>query len=94
MFSFIAWCLAAWKRQLEGTVGGYWGLFDSERRALKYPPGKAISNFPLWKWQMGFGLAASVIVFPLQEVGQHRPRSRVRCQERIGGLLKYYSYVE
>ena len=52
-----------WKRQLEGTVGGYWGLFDSERRALKYPPGKAISNFPLWKWQMGFGLAASVIVF-------------------------------
>jgi len=52
-----------WKRQLEGTVGGYWGLFDSERRALKYPPGKPISNFPLWKWQMGFGLAASVIVF-------------------------------
>jgi hypothetical protein len=52
-----------WKRQLEGTVGGYWGLFDSARRALKYPPGRAISNFPLWKWQMGVGLAASVIVF-------------------------------
>src|SRR6516164_6228554 len=52
-----------WKRQLEGTVGGYWGLFDSVRRALKYPPGEPISNFPLWKWQMGFGLAASVIVF-------------------------------
>src|SRR6201992_1724022 len=42
-----------WKRQLEGTVGGYWGLFDSARRAVKYPPGEAISNFPLWKWQMG-----------------------------------------
>src|SRR6516225_4953423 len=51
-----------WKRQLEGTVGGYWGLFDSARR-LKYPPGEAISNFPLWKWQMGLGLAASLIVF-------------------------------
>ena len=30
-----------WKRQLEGTVGGYWGLFDSVQRALKYPPGEA-----------------------------------------------------
>jgi exo-beta-1,3-glucanase (GH17 family) len=52
-----------WKRQLEGTVGGYWGLFDSTRRELKYPPGQSISNFPLWKWQMGFGLATSAIVF-------------------------------
>ena len=42
-----------WKRQLEGTVGGYWGLFDSVQRALKYPPGVAISNYPLWKLQMG-----------------------------------------
>ena len=42
-----------WKRQLEGTVGGYWGLFDSVQRALKYPPGEAISNFPFWKLQMG-----------------------------------------
>src|ERR1700709_2674921 len=36
-----------WKRRLEGTVGGYWGLFGSGRRALKYPPGVAISNYPL-----------------------------------------------
>ena len=35
-----------WKRQLEGTVGGYWGLFDAEQRALKYPPGIVISNYP------------------------------------------------
>jgi exo-beta-1,3-glucanase (GH17 family) len=52
-----------WKRQLEGTVGGYWGLFDSVHRALKYPPGEAISNFPLWKWQMGAGMVVSVVVF-------------------------------
>ena len=36
-----------WKRQLEGTVGGYWGLFDSVQRVLKYPPGEAISNYPV-----------------------------------------------
>src|ERR1700726_4256106 len=46
-----------WKRQLEGTVGGNWGLFDSVRRAVKYPPGEAISNFPYWKLQMGCGMA-------------------------------------
>src|SRR5580765_8479526 len=33
-----------WKRELEGTVGGYWGLIDSVRRAVKYPPNQAISN--------------------------------------------------
>lgn len=52
-----------WKRKLEGTVGGYWGLFNSDRRELKYPPGEPISNFPLWKWQMGAGLVLSVLVF-------------------------------
>src|SRR4249919_567051 len=41
-----------WKRQLEGTVGGYWGLIDDAQRAVKYPPGEPISNYPFWKWQM------------------------------------------
>src|ERR1700710_1112031 len=41
-----------WKRQLEGTVGGYWGLIDAVKRAIKYPPGEPISNYPLWKWYM------------------------------------------
>src|SRR5882724_11950882 len=52
-----------WKRQLEGTVGGYWGLFDAVQRAVKYPPGIAISNFPSWKLQMGCGMALSVFIF-------------------------------
>jgi hypothetical protein len=52
-----------WKRQLEGTVGGYWGLFDAVKRVVKYPPGVAISNFPSWKLQMGGGMALSLITF-------------------------------
>ncbi|WP_298103536.1 beta-(1-6) glucans synthase [Bradyrhizobium sp.] len=52
-----------WKRQLEGTVGGYWGLFDSVHRALKYPPGIAISNYPYWKLQMAGGMALAVLTF-------------------------------
>jgi exo-beta-1,3-glucanase (GH17 family) len=52
-----------WKRQLEGTVGGYWGLFDSVKRVVKYPPGIAISNYPLWKWYMGAGLGLGFVTF-------------------------------
>src|SRR4029077_13032897 len=52
-----------WKRQLEGTVGGYWGLFDAEQRAMKYPPGVVISNYPFWKLQMGVGMALAILVF-------------------------------
>ena len=52
-----------WKRQLEGTVGGYWGLIDDAQRAVKYPPGEPISNYPSWKLQMGCGMALSVFVF-------------------------------
>ena len=52
-----------WKRQLEGTVGGYWGLFDSVQRVVKYPPGIAISNYPYWKLHMAAGLALSMLVF-------------------------------
>jgi exo-beta-1,3-glucanase (GH17 family) len=52
-----------WKRQLEGTVGGYWGLISADQRALKYPAGAAINNYPRWKWQMGAGMGLSVLVF-------------------------------
>jgi exo-beta-1,3-glucanase (GH17 family) len=54
-----------WKRELEGTVGGYWGLFDSVQRALKYPPGIAISNYPYWKLQMAGGMVLALLVFAL-----------------------------
>jgi glucan 1,3-beta-glucosidase len=52
-----------WKRQLEGTVGGYWGLIDDIKRAVKYPPGEPISNYPFWKLQMACGMALSFFVF-------------------------------
>jgi glucan 1,3-beta-glucosidase len=61
-----------WKRQLEGTVGGYWGLFDADKRALKYPPGEAINNFPAWKWQMGVGFAYCTFVFLVAVLAQRR----------------------
>jgi exo-beta-1,3-glucanase (GH17 family) len=52
-----------WKRRWEGTVGGYWGLFDSADRKPKYPAGEAIGNHPFWKLQMASGLALCIGVF-------------------------------
>ena len=63
-----------WKRQWEGTVGGYWGLFDGKRRTLKYPPGTAISNYPFWKLQLGCGLALSLSVFAAAWLALRRRR--------------------
>ncbi|MBR0955835.1 beta-(1-6) glucans synthase [Bradyrhizobium japonicum] len=53
----------SWKREIEGTVGGSWGLFGGEQRVLKYPAGIPVSNFPLWKLQMGSGVALATLVF-------------------------------
>jgi len=61
-----------WKRQLEGTVGGYWGLFDAFRRDLKYPPGVAVSNFPSWKLYMACGMLLSVLTFLVAIVTMRR----------------------
>lgn len=52
-----------WKRNLEGTVGGYWGLFDADNRALKYHAGEPISNFPQWKLDLGAGLVLCVVTY-------------------------------
>ena len=46
-----------WKRQLEGTVGGHWGLFDAYRREAKFAWGGAVSNHPHWRWQAAGGIA-------------------------------------
>jgi hypothetical protein len=52
-----------WKRKLEGTVGGYWGLFTSGGREPKFAWGEPVSNHPLWVWQGAAGVALAAIVF-------------------------------
>jgi exo-beta-1,3-glucanase (GH17 family) len=51
-----------WKRALEGTVGGHWGLLDGTTRAPKFLWGEPVSNHPLWLWQSigGFLFAGAV----------------------------------
>jgi glucan 1,3-beta-glucosidase len=52
-----------WKRQLEGTVGGYWGLFSSVARAPKFTWGQPVSDHPLWRWQLAGGIALAAVIF-------------------------------
>jgi exo-beta-1,3-glucanase (GH17 family) len=52
-----------WKRQLEGTVGGHWGLFDGTQRSLKLEWGQPASDHPGWKWQAGAGVVLAMFVF-------------------------------
>ncbi len=52
-----------WKRGLEGTVGGYWGLLDARTRDYKFAWGEAVSNHPQWRWQAAGGAAFAVLVF-------------------------------
>jgi len=52
-----------WKRALEGTVGGHWGLLDAKTRAPKFSGALAISNHPYWLWQMIGGILLAIVVF-------------------------------
>jgi exo-beta-1,3-glucanase (GH17 family) len=60
-----------WKRYLEGTVGGYWGLFGSDVREPKFAWGGPVSDHPWWGWQLvlGLGLMATVFAAALRAGG-------------------------
>ena len=52
-----------WKRALEGTVGGHWGLLDDAARTPKFVWGEAVSNHPHWRLQAAGGILFAAIVF-------------------------------
>lgn len=52
-----------WKRLLEGTVGGYWGLYDDAAREPKFRWGGPVSNHPEWWLEAGLGIGAALLVF-------------------------------
>ena len=63
-----------WKRQLEGTVGGHWGLFDAYARKAKFAWGGAVSNHPHWRWQAAGGVALAAAVFAAAWMAARRSR--------------------
>lgn len=59
-----------WKRESEGAVGGYWGLFDADRREKSVLAGP-VSNLPDWP----FWLGASWLILTAMLVLGGRPAS-------------------
>jgi exo-beta-1,3-glucanase (GH17 family) len=83
-----------WKRKLEGTVGGYWGLFDAYERKAKFVWSAPVSNHPQWRWQAAGGIAFAVLVFAAALGASRRkpPLSAglwlaVAVNAAIGGIL-------
>jgi len=52
-----------WKRTLEGTVGGHWGLIDADTRQVKFVWGEPVSNHPSWRWQAAGGAVFALLIF-------------------------------
>ena len=61
-----------WKRQLEGTVGGHWGLFDADNRAFKFAWGEPVSDHPFWQRQIVGGVLMAALVFVAAMLGRIR----------------------
>jgi glucan 1,3-beta-glucosidase len=65
-----------WKRVLEGTVGGHWGLFDDTTRKLKFRFGAPISNHPDWMLKAGLGIGAAALIFISFGLGRYGREAR------------------
>jgi exo-beta-1,3-glucanase (GH17 family) len=81
-----------WKRALEGTVGGHWGLFDDANRRLKFGWGQPVSDHPSWPWQAGGGIVFALIIFGAAFAGRRgAPPSilwlAVTANALAGGIL-------
>lgn len=73
-----------WKRALEGTVGGYWGVFD-EHGAEKFPLTGPVAEQPGWRIGL-LGALAGAILFGAACFGTSRPSARIVCFSLSAGL--------
>jgi exo-beta-1,3-glucanase (GH17 family) len=61
-----------WKRFLEGTVGGHWGLYDADSRRIKFVWGGAVSDHPAWPWQAAAGVIMALLTFLAAAMGARK----------------------
>jgi glucan 1,3-beta-glucosidase len=71
-----------WKRYLEGTVGGHWGLHDDATRQPKFQWGAPVSNHPNWMWQALGGVALAAVVFGAAVFAERRFRKAERPSDQ------------
>src|SRR5690349_13935274 len=61
-----------WKRAQEGTVGGYWGIFDVDARP-KFPMTGPVVEEPRWWWGWVAGTAGMLLFALRLDLRQRRP---------------------
>jgi len=71
-----------WKRLMEGTVGGYWGVYDDARREPKFRFGEPVSNHPDWRLKAGLGSGTAFLVFIAVWLGARDAASGERSWRR------------
>ena len=76
-----------WKRFLEGTVGGHWGLLDDARRAFKFTWGEPVSDHPNWRWQATGGVALAALVFFAGMIARRRAIEPAKLHRHADYLL-------
>jgi hypothetical protein len=77
-----------WKRLLEGTVGGYWGLYDDARRESKFRFGEPVSNQPRWPIAAGLGVGSAFLAFLSFWLGRRDSGTHaVRWQSELAATL-------
>jgi glucan 1,3-beta-glucosidase len=52
-----------WKRQLEGSTGGYWGVIDRATKALRFGFDTVVSDHPQWRIQAGAAILLAAAIF-------------------------------
>lgn len=67
-----------WKRALEGTVGGHWGILDGATRTPKFQWGQAVSNHPYWLWEGLGGILFAIVVFAAAGAAGSRDTSKAQ----------------
>ena len=73
-----------WKRALEGTAGGYWGIFDADARP-KFPLRGPVTNIPRW-WLGWLAAGAGALGFVLVGVLGRRWRAATAGMLALAGL--------
>ncbi len=75
-----------WKRALEGTVGGYWGVFDRATGAPKFSFSGSVSDHPHWRLQALAGILLTALTFGGALIFGHKKGFAISLWPRIAAL--------
>ena len=85
-YNFIEAFDQPWKRWLEGTAGGFWGLFH-EDRTPKFSWDQPVSEYPAWPLLTGTSVVLGFGILALARFWRHRAGVMPRLLASVGAML-------